>query len=291
MKSKISKYETKALKDIRAWKAPSEGWFHKAWALVSWPIEKGADLAMSVPYFGAAVKESVAGIMGLVNDGASYSVRTTSIYREFQKFGHEVSSPSDIHALDLEDVDKVIGYLAAKYKGLAMFSGGAAGFVGTVAPGPGTVAAIAGDISALVTLNLRAIGEYATYCGFDIKSQQERLFAFQILGMAADPTSAGKQAAMAELGRVAHQVAQKKTWEALQKSVFVRAVQQLTERLGINLTKAKLAQVIPVAGMAVGAGYDVYFTNCVCDAAYYIYRERFLAQKYGADIIETAIES
>lgn len=285
MKCKMSKYERNALKEIRAWKTPSDGWLHKAWELVSWPIEKGAGLALSTPYIGEAVTKSVAGIIGLVNDGAGYSVRTASIYREFRKAGHEVSSFQDIQTLDLEDVDRVIGYLAAKYKGLAMVSGATAGTIGTLVPGPGTAAAIAGDISALVSMNLRAIAEYATYCGFNIKNQQERLFAFDILRMAADPSSAGKQAAMAELGKVAHQVAQKKTWEVLQKSVFVQAIQRIAQSLGVNLTKAKLAQIIPLAGIVVGAGYDAYFTNSVCDAAYYLYRERFLAEKYGEDVI------
>lgn len=43
------------------------------------------------------------------------------------------------------------------------------------------------DIIALITLNQRAIGEYATYYGFDISSQQERLFSLNILGLASSP--------------------------------------------------------------------------------------------------------
>jgi hypothetical protein len=35
--------------------------------------------------------------------------------------------------------------------------------------------------------------------------------------------------------------------------------------------------------VVVGGGFNTYFTNKVCDAAFYLYRERFLARKYGDD--------
>ena len=41
-------------------------------------------------------------------------------------------------------------------------------------------------------LNLRAIGEYATYYGFDIGRQEERLFALNVLGLASSPSDAAK---------------------------------------------------------------------------------------------------
>jgi len=39
----------------------------------------------------------------------------------------------------------------------------------------------------------------------------------------------------------------------------------------------------------VGGGFNSYFTSKVCDAAYFLYRERFLAEKYGADVIDVAV--
>ena len=143
---------------------------------------------------------------------------------------------------------------------------------------------------ALVTLNLRAIGEYATYYGFNIHLQQERLFAMNILGLASSPTDASKGLAMAQLVRIAQDVAKKRTWKELEQHAFVQVIQRIAKALGVRLTKAKLAQVVPVAGAVVGGGFNAYFTSKVCDAAYYLYRERFLAEKYGADVIEGTVE-
>ena len=149
---------------------------------------------------------------------------------------------------------------------------------------------IPADIAALITLNLRAIGEYATYYGFDISCQDERLFAMNVLGLASSPTDASKSLAMAQLVKIAEDVAKKRAWKQLEEHAFVQLIQQIAKALGIRLTKAKLAQILPAAGAAVGGGFNAYFTSKVCDAAYYLYRERFLAAKYGAEVIEVTVE-
>lgn len=74
------------------------------------------------------------------------------------------------------------------------------------------------------------------------------------------------------------------------KSVFVKIIQEIAKSLGIRLTKAKLAQTIPAVGAIVGGGFNAYFTMKVCDAAFYLYRERFLAHKYGPEVIEVTVK-
>src|ERR1035437_2068091 len=168
------------------------------------------------------------------------------------------------------------------YKGIALVEGAGAGFVGLLGIPP--------DIVALITLNLRAIGEYATYYGFDVSSQEERLFTMNVLGCGSSPTNASKSLAMAQLVRISQDVAKRRTWAKLEQHTFVQRIQQLAKALGIRLAKAKLAQVVPVAGAAVGGGFHAYFTAKVCEAGYYLYRERFLAKKYGPDVIEVTVE-
>ena len=192
------------------------------------------------------------GLTGLCNDAAHWSVRTDAIFAEFREGGHAtVRSLSDVRELKLEQVDKVVGWLSAKYKGIAAVEGAAA----------------------------------------DTSSQRERLFALNTLGMASSPTDASKAAAMAQLVRLAQDVAKNVTWKELEKSAFVKIIQAIAKALGIRLTKAKLAQAIPVFGAAVGGGFNAYFTANVCDTAYHVYRERFLAAKYGAQIFEQTFEA
>lgn len=136
------------------------------------------------------------------------------------------------------------------------------------------------DLVALISLNLRAIGEYATYYGFNVHSQEERLFAMNVLGFASSPTDASKDLAMAQLVRIAQDVAKKRTWKELEKHAFARVIQQIAKALGVRLTKAKLAQIIPAAGAVVGGGFNAYFTSML--------RLRdILYEEYEKDITKT----
>ena len=283
MKNEISKYERSAVASIHEWKNPQIGWFGKAMKVVNWPLEKAGDLITEVPGVDWVIEKVIGGLVSLLNDLAHWTVRPDAIYEEYRKSGFDnIKTPRDIFSLDLEDADRVNGWLGAKYKTLAGAEGAGAGYVGL----PG----IPPDIAALITLNQRAIGEYATYYGFNISSQQERMFALNILGLASSPNDAAKEVAMAQLVRIAQDVAKKKVWRDLERHSFVRIIQIIARSLGIRLTKAKLAQVVPVTGALVGAGFNAYYTNKVCDAAFYLYRERFLAEKYGENIIEETVK-
>lgn len=279
----MTKYEEHALKEIHAWKNPEIGWFGQAMKVINKPLDKAGDLLIDSPGVGFALRNAIEGLASVCNDAAQWSVRSNAIFEEFREAGHhEIKNHDDLNKLDLSDIDKVVGWLGAKYKGIALVEGAGAGAAGA----PGLIV----DIPALITLNLRAIGEYAAYYGFDTTRQEERLFAFNVLGLASSPTDASKTLAMAQLVRIAQDVAKKATWEQLEKNVLVKIIREIAKTLGIRLTKAKLAQAIPVMGAAVGGGFNAYFTMKVCDAAFYLYRERFLAQKYGAGVIEVTVD-
>ena len=277
-----SDYEQKALAAIRAWKTPELSWFGKAMQVISWPLDKAGDYIIDTPHLGDAIKAAISGIVSVANDAAQWSQRPDAIFDEFRDAQHDVADHSDIRCLDLAEVDKVIGLLGAKYKSLALVEGAATGAAGALG--------IAADVPALITLNLRAIGEYATYCGFDVSLQHERLFTMNVLGLASSPQDAAKSVAMAQLVRIAQDAARKKAWVKIEEHAFVKIIQQIAKALGIRLTKAKLAQAVPVAGAVVGAGFNAYYTDKVCDAAYHLYRERFLAEKYGADLVEETVQ-
>jgi hypothetical protein len=274
-----SPYEDNAHKEIQAWKNPTLGWFGKGMQIANWPLNKVGDYVMKAPGVGWVIVKSLTGLVGLTNDAAQWSVRPHAIYEEYRKSGHShISCAADLMSLDLEHVDRTIGWLGAKYKGLALTEGAIAGVSGL----PG----IPADLIALIALNLRAIGEHATYCGFDMALPQERLFAMHILGYASSPTDTSKTLAMSSLTKIAQDVARKKTWDELQNHALVQVIQQVAKAVGIRLTKAKLAQAIPVVGATVGGSFNAYFTAKVCDSAYFLYRERFLANKYGSGWID-----
>ncbi|TBW10956.1 EcsC family protein [Azotobacter chroococcum subsp. isscasi] len=284
-----SEYETRALKQIHIWKNPERTWLDGAVAVINWPLEKAGDAVMKVPGLSFAIQKSFTGILGVINDGSQWSVRPEAILKEYEKTSDtKITNLRDIYNFDLSVVDRTIGWLDTKYEGLALIEGAAAGGASVLSPAAALIA-IPADIAALLTLNLRAIGEYATYCGFDISLPQERLFALNVLTYASSSTDQSKQIALAQLVRIARDVALRKTWKDLEKHLFVQAVKEIAQTLSIRLTKAKLANVIPAAGAVLGGGFNAYYTDKVCKAAFYLYRERFLAEKYGANDIEITV--
>lgn len=267
-----SPYEQRARVEIEKWKSPETGWMARAARAVSKPFDFAGNIVMNAPYVGAVIEKAVGGMVSVVNDVAQWSVRPEAIVGEYRERGHrDIVDLGTIRSLDLEHVDGTIGWLGAKYKGLAGAEGAATGWAGPLG--------IAPDILALVALNLRAIGEYGTYCGFDMTTQQERLYAMSMLGLASSPTDAAKATSMAQLAKIASDVARRKTWKDLERHAFVKLMQKIAQALGVRLTKAKLLQMVPITGAAVGAGFNAYFTAKVCDCSYYLFRERFLDAK------------
>ena len=289
-KGKRSEYEERAHRQIQEWKHPIQSWFDRATAVVSWPLDKAGDVLMNTPGLGPAIQNAFSGVVGIINDGSQWSVRPAAIMEEYRRFGHDdVGGLGDLYRLDLSSVDRAIGWLDTKYEGIALVEGAVAGGTSVLTPAA-ALAAIPADVAALLAINLRAVGEYATYCGFDVCLPEERLFALNVLALASSPSDSSKQIALAQLVRIARDAALKKTWHDLERRAGVAAVQRIAQALSIRLTKAKLAQVVPVAGAVIGGGFNAYYTDKVCKAAFYLYRERFLAEKYGVDEIEVTVE-
>lgn len=277
-----SQYEIEAIKQIHSWKNPKLTWLDSQLKYVNEAIDKAGEVIVETPIIGDAIQKTTEGLLSLCNDISQATLPEKAILKEFKSItGEEVNSQKDFIKYDLEIIDKAIGLLSVKYKSLTAGEGAITGVAGL----PG----IPADVVALISLNLRAIGEYCVYCGFNPRSQHEKLFMMNLLALSSSHSDKSKVIAMSQLVKIAKEVAKKKTWKELEKHAFVKIIQQIAKAVGIRLTKAKLAQIIPAVGAIVGGGFNYYFTSKVTDAAFYLYRERFLAEKYGEDIIETTV--
>lgn len=272
-----SPYERRALREIALWRSPDMGWFGLAVGKANRAFHRAADLVRKVPGVDYTIENVVSGLLRLTNEIVQDSVWEARIYRAYREAGHPVAGPADVFFLDLERVDEVLCGLDTKYRVLAAAEGAATGFAG--------LSGIVPDIVALVALNLRAAGEYAAYCGFDLADPAERLYTLQILNAVSHPSDAAKQVTLAPIIRVSKHLARHQTAHALEQMALTRALRNAARALGIHLTRAKLAQVVPVTGAAVGSSFNAYYTSKVCDAAFFLYRERFLQEKYGERIL------
>ncbi|WP_323166321.1 hypothetical protein [Pseudomonas bubulae] len=113
---KLSKYEQHALKEIHSWKAPDIGWFGQALKVINQPLDKAGDLLFKTPVVGSTIQSAIEGLTSVCHDAAQWSVRPEAIFEEFRGDGHStIKTHMDIHDLDLAQIDKVVGFLGAKY--------------------------------------------------------------------------------------------------------------------------------------------------------------------------------
>ena len=270
-------YERRALEEIRRWKQPETGWLGKTVDRVNQTLRGATDLVRKVPGVEWTIENVVSGLLQLTNEIVQDSVWREAIYAEYRAAGHAVDGPADLHRLDLETLDAAMEGLDAKYRAVAATQGAAAGFAGA--------AGIVPDVVGLVALNLRAAGEYATYCGYDLTLPAERFYALQILNVVSQGNDTERQEALVPLTSVSHAVARQQTVQTVEQVALSGTLAGVARALGARLTRIKLAQVIPMTGALVSGGFNAYYTTRVCDAAYALYRERYLVDKYGAEVL------
>ena len=277
-----TEYERKVLREIHRWKNPKVGWLGKTVDKVNRRLHGVTDLVRKVPGVDWTIDNVVSGLLQLTNEIMQDSVWRDAIYQEYQKAGHDVKSTDDIRQLDLEIVDQALRGLDTKYRSVTAAQGAAAGFAGA--------AGVLPDVLGLVALNLRAAGEYATYCGYDMSRPIERLYALQILHVVSLPPDHGdedpeRETALVPVRSVSHAIAQQQTVHTIEQVAVSGSIRGIAKALGSRLTKVKLGQLLPMAGAFVGGGFNAYYTTRVCDAAFHLYRERRLMEKYGPEVI------
>jgi hypothetical protein len=238
------------------------------------------------------------GALWVVRASADASLRRSAVVKAYVKRGHDVSDLEGIRALELRDVDKTKPKLSLIYTGVTTAEGAAAGLVvsggeivasgGTVfgagagaAPGAGLViATMAVDAATVLVASMRAIAHTAAYYGYDTGLPEEQMFAAGVLGFGL-AEQAGKAAAYIELNKVVQGLVRRELWEPLNKLAASKVMRVVYLRLGMRLTQRKLGQSIPVLGIVVGAGANAWLLGRLTQDADYLYRERFLCDKYG----------
>jgi hypothetical protein len=273
----LTAYEQRALRDIESFKTPRESSLGALWRRMSAPVEQVSDLALgTVP--GAAVVRAVQEVLDVINDGATWTVRTGAIYEEFRRRGlGPIDGPRDVRKLGLHEIDRLVTALGPKYQAIGVVEGASSGLLGGVG--------IAADVALVVGLALRAVGEYATYYGFDVSPPPERAFVMSLLSAASTPTPSERGAALGELTKLSVLLAGGEGGDQLESQRSLQLTKKVAEALTVRVVKAKLGQLVPIAGAVIAGGYNAWLMRAVTATAYHLFRERFLLEKHGEEIL------
>ncbi|OCB56896.1 hypothetical protein A5677_17615 [Mycobacterium malmoense] len=249
----------------------------------------------------AAVNAAAEGAGKFVTRTGQLTTSETRVIRAYAKKGYSVEHLEDIRKLDLRAVDRVASFVRLHYaysvsaaaegaaagfavsggEAVAVF-GGVAGAGAGAAPGLGTIAAAMGaDAVTLLTACSRVIAHDALYYGYNPRDPAEEIFMMQIIGLGLAVTPSAKAVAYQQLAILTRSLATNMTWRQLNQQTFVKVAQKFAAQFGQRLTKKKLGQFVPIAGVGIGAVLNWKMVDDVATAAYWAYRERFLYEKGG----------
>jgi len=145
------------------------------------------------------------------------------------------------------------------------------------------VGAVAADVTAVMVGMGRIVALVAAHYGYDVREPEEQVFASGVLTYSTATNAAEKAASLAALSRLTQEMMRRATWAQLSRHQLVNIIQKVVSSLGFSLTKKKLAQAVPIVGVAVNGGLNAWFAHSTFKRAQQAYRLRFLTEKYGLD--------
>ncbi|WP_445159783.1 EcsC family protein [Mycobacterium sp. Dal123C01] len=251
---------------------------------------------------GAALLDATAtGAGKFMTRTAQLTTSDTHVIGVYARKGHSVALLEDISKLDLRTIDEVASFallhhaysisaaLEGAAAGLAINSGevlATAGAVATggvaAAPGLGSVVAAMGvDAAALLTACTGVVARDALYYGYDPQDPAEEIFMMQVIGLALATTAPAKAAAYQQLAKLTESLARHEVWHQLDQQTFDKVAQRFAVEFSHKLMEKRLFQLVPVVGVGIGAALNWKTVAEIADAAYWVYRERFLYEKGG----------
>ena len=202
----------------------------------------------------------------------------------------KVDNIAELRKKDLELSDKLADSVRKWAIGTAMAEGATIGAAGG--------ATIAIDIPFIITFALRTIYKIGACYGYDINPrnvEEENVFALGVLSLASANNMDEKTAILVTLKQASIMI-QTHTWKQIGKMASknflakgILNIKQAAKMIGINLTKRKSLQSIPVIGGGVGALMNGSFINDIARAAQKSYQKRWLRDN-GLIQMEESIE-
>lgn len=259
----MTDYEQQQVNAIDKWKKqePSVSSKVTGWVLspLTWTVNK------IIP------TKAIQGALNMANTAAQWLTDSKDIIRD-----GGVENIEELQSKDLKISDK----LANEVQNWALATAAGEGLAAGAAGLPG----LAVDIPALITMSLRVIHKIGLCYGFECNNEQMQQIVYGIMSAAGANSAQEKAAAIAAI-QAAKVIIAKVAWKKMAEKAAANrvgieaaiiAIKALAKQLGINLTKRKALQAIPVIGGVVGATMNVAFLNDIAIAAKRTFQELWL---------------
>ncbi|RMG24046.1 MAG: EcsC family protein [Bacteroidetes bacterium] len=296
--AKLNSTEVKILDEIAGWKAEGPGFLNRATEFVSKPIGWLTDKLVPESVKGSA-SDIADTIAEKLKDVSRWSVNPQEVLEATREFEITANSIPELKKASIHDLDHVAQKFIEGNTRVATLSGIGTGLVGW----PGLIA----DLPTLFLLSMRSIHQIALCYGFDPNGENhtdferefETQYIMRIFKIATASDKVQKQRALGELkdfeaGRdeeLAREIGSDYTTKQLGKNASSFVSQRIIREIVEQTISKKAAALVPGLGAVFSAGFNYVYLKDVGEAAYMLYRERFLLDKKGRKkIIQIDIE-
>ena len=286
--AKLNSSESKILDDIAGWKAEAPSFLNRATNFVSKPITWLTDKLTP-----DNVKGSVSGVTESIaeklQDFSNWSVNKEEIIKATHEFEIDYRTIIELKKASIHDLDHVSQKFIEENTRMGTLSGIGTGLVGW--------AGLLADLPTLFLLSLRTIYQIALCYGFDIRGESEdpnhqiyeTEYMMRVFKIATASDKIQKQRALAELKdfeaghhsdvyqAVGGDFATKQVGKGATSFISQRIIKEIVEQ---TISK-KAAALVPGLGAIFSAGFNYVYLKDVGEAAFMLYRERFLLDKQG----------
>jgi len=271
----LTSYEEKAYQETEAYfREPEGGLLGRFSRSLFKPVE-----TVSERLIPARVLEMAGdGVEGALKGIAYVSDRTLSIDRVLAEARRhvEVDSLAELRQRELRVLDKVAEGTAREHEMIALLEGAGCG--------AGGLALIAADIPLLFGVALRVVRLVGASYGFDPFAPGEGVIAYKIFELACGGTR-DRYAQLLELETLSDELDGLEPAKRAEKAAVLAGLivsREAVKRIVSMLFSRKLFQAVPIAGAAVGAGFNFMFVQDVGEVARQVFRRRWLADKRRA---------
>ena len=267
---RLTPYERDVRREIETWQNGNASFFSQAinWAMqpVDWVVRQIISEEIM-----EEVDTAVSRSLSLLNDASKWTLDRPDVLVRARKLGIELETLDDLRECELEKLDKLARSYFSENTILAAVEGGGTGLGGVVF--------IAADIPLLFAINLRLIQQIGAAFGFPMNGPEYSPVALSIFNVAASGSREAKNSALREISVAAAAIAGDQGYRGRVSGTFRDQNRHLPREIAKNIVGRKLAQTIPIAGAAIGAGVNYWFTTETAESAYMLFRALYVERK------------
>ena len=263
----MSTYEKRQLSEIRAYQNQKPSVVTEGLSLLGKPLEI---------LTGLLIPEQV--IQAVLN-GANATAEFLADEKDIIRDG-KVKNIEELRYKSLEISDEMANEVHNWAIALAIAEGGATGMWGA--------AGMAADIPAILTLALRTIHKIGLCYGYKADTVEDKEFVLSVMSLAGSNSMKEKNQVLLQLKMLEATLRKNALWVIERKAakqmadktvgneLIIKMIRDVCKQLGINFSKRKAMQVIPIVGAGVGAAMNGSFIRDIGYAARRQFQERWL---------------